>query len=213
MRLIALIKIIIVSIIIAAGLVCIPWFLIPESTPAELKIKNGEDVTLGVNITCFVIFTFIVSLFVALIISLVCIFDNSYETKSQSTDIYYQIGNLSLNSSAQGNFFIGTGQINQVEYYYFYLKDGNTYKLTKIQAEGTDVIEDDNPRLEVKTTVQLTREVPGSIRKFFNNSKVGEWHNKDEGSIFSGNNEEKVYIVHVPKGSINQTYNLQLNSK
>jgi hypothetical protein len=202
-------KIFIVSGILATVIVGVFWLVTSE----ESKIKKSEEDSIGVNVTVFMIMTFIVSLFIALIISLLCLFDSSSETKYQSTDIYYEIGNLSLNSSTQGNFFVGTRQINQVEYYYFYLKDGNKYKLTKIQAEGTDVIEDDNPKLEVKTTVQLTREVPGSIRKFFNNSKVGEWHNKDEGSIFSGNNEQKVYILHIPKGSINQTYNLQLNSK
>lgn len=170
-----------------------------------VSLEDGKEDTIHFNGEAFTISTVFVALFVFGVSTVIILCDSSYQTKQQTTDAYSQIVNLSVNSTSQGSFFIGTGQVDQQEYYYFYLKDGNSYKLNKIPAEGTDVVEDNNPRLEIKTISTFEKEIPGSMRKFFGVMTQDTGWSKS-------NEDQKVYILHVPKGSINQTYNLQLNS-
>lgn len=53
-----------------------------------------------------------------------------------------EICSINRENLTEGSFFIGSGSINDVAYFFYYVKDGaDTYHLSKIIAEDTTIIE------------------------------------------------------------------------
>jgi len=87
---------------------------------------------------------FILSFFIFMIISI--IFCNFYEK-----EIVYDIENpiylqaISNNNETDGEFFLGSGQIESNSYYYYYYKvDENSYIQKKIKTDNVIIYEEEN---------------------------------------------------------------------
>lgn len=72
------------------------------------------------------------------------------------------------NSAQEGNFFLGVGSIREKQYYFYYWKDGDAIKFSKVNAENSEVyeVETSRPRVEIKTKETKTgftlfRYIPG----------------------------------------------------
>ena len=101
---------------------------------------------------------------------------------------------MSDNSSVEGRFFLGGGSIGEKEYYKYYFKreDGG-YKFGKIKADNAVVYEKNNvePRIELYKTRMKNRN-----HEFWRMDGV------------CGCDER--YEVYIPKGTVKQFYNLDL---
>ena len=86
------------------------------------------------------------------------------ENKYYNASFKEQIISLKAEKNITGSFVLGTGSINETDYYYFFIKDTifDGYKKPKIQAFNTLIVEKDtiptfikNKVLKVKTTSYL----------------------------------------------------------
>lgn len=91
-----------------------------------------------------------------------------YKREIYSLDIYHSIN---------GNFRIGTGQINNIPSYYFYIKDGEDYILENVTGDIRIRLDSDKPYIEKYS------------------SKSTLW------TIASNKIPDK-YIIHIPKDTI-----------
>lgn len=127
-------------------------------------------------------------------------------------DIFTPIVALSLSSSQEkGNFFLGTGNISGESYYYFYVKDNNKYRLNKVKAEETDIVEDSNPRVEKKTTVKMNKNTPGGLERFLGVSVTDTNWAEEPISLFSEQTVVEEYTLYIPKGSIKEEFSADLS--
>ena len=55
-----------------------------------------------------------------------------------------EIVSLERSNNVEGSFFLGCGNVDSVEYYYFYTLTNKGYKLEKKSQDGTYIVEDDN---------------------------------------------------------------------
>ena len=55
-----------------------------------------------------------------------------------------EIVSLKMDSEIQGNFALGSGTIRDINYYYFYKRTSEGYRLDKVKSEETVIDEDDS---------------------------------------------------------------------
>ena len=145
----------------------------------------------------------------------------SYRTNYEKRDVVEETEkeivslnlNKDINGSVDGGFILGIGSVggtvNTENYYYFYTKENNRYKLEKINAEEV-FIEETNDN-NSKIIYRKTKTVKDKIR---NPNKFGEWLglevNKFENvqSILDlMNKTEYEIILYIPIGSIIENFN------
>lgn len=101
----------------------------------------------------------------------------------------YQLENMQDNRNIEGRFFLGCGTINQKMYYAFYYNSGEFIQYMQIPHDEAKIAyTDGTPRLEVITY------------KTVENSTI---------NLFTiRQNCKKEQILHIPRGSIKQNFNL-----
>lgn len=120
------------------------------------------------------------------------IFGSSYvEHKARENGDYFysriEIKSLSLQSSTQGAFFLGTGSVNNESYYFFYkeLNDGG-YELSKVRTCSAVIYEDsEDPYIESIAGIEYKGETYHDIRQ---------------------HRCMKLHDIHVPEGTIVEKY-------
>lgn len=99
-----------------------------------------------------------------------------------------ELVNLNDKNNTEGDFFLGSGQIEGVMKYTYYYKSEDGYKLGTINAEGVLIkYTDELPHIEIHKK-KLTKD--SFINKF----------------VILNNNDE--ISIHIPEGSIKTYYNL-----
>ncbi|MFW6046949.1 MAG: hypothetical protein ACOCP4_04090 [Candidatus Woesearchaeota archaeon] len=109
--------------------------------------KNNID-----SISMCVILTIIGALFL-LVIS-IAITEYHGKVVEKYSEYMYNISSLHNNTEISGSFFIGSGSIDETEYYFTFVKIGdNTYKRKKFRTDDTYIIESNSgkPRVIKKT--------------------------------------------------------------
>ena len=143
--------------------------------------------------------------------------------KEVVSEIEKEIVNLniktSVNGELNGSFFIGTGgvggSINDKEYYYFYTKIDNKYKLEKVLAENAELIEYDGIPKVVYREIKLIKEkkrTNGVISNLLKLDFNKEWETNisllDEFEY--GDSKQEKVIIYIPKNSIFTSFNPNL---
>lgn len=174
------------------------------------------------------VFAFISSILFILspfIIGIVISFDVNYESniKENVIETEKEIVNLNIKSNVNGeidgSFFIGTGgvggSINDEEYYYFYTKTDNRYKLEKVLAKDVELIEYDGiPKIVHKETklIKDRKRTNGVITDFLKLDFNKEW--EENLSLFDmieyGDSEKEETVIYIPKDSIFTNFNPNL---
>jgi len=116
----------------------------------------------------------------------------SFEPQLKNVHEYkdYSIYSLSTIAGASGSFFLGCGSVNNKAYYYYYVKRGNGYQLDKVEVSDVIIVESDlKPRI---------RETIFIRDKGFFRFMLGEL------------SYESTKEIHIPKGSIINSYNPNL---
>ena len=123
--------------------------------------------------------------FVILFIILILFLSLFTGCKKQETKVYkYELMALQTKNEISGNFFLGSGTINDEQYFFAYVKynDGGI-RFWKCETYNTWIYED-----------IINNEIPNVIYTYKN------------GGFFSSYFEQ--YEFHIPKGSILQKFNL-----
>lgn len=179
-------------LIISCGLGLFIWILISE------LLKSYKLSTL-----------LILVLINLLLIGSISFFSNTELEKTVEKTEDYPLVSLSLTTETQGDFFLGTGTVQGKAYYYFYLKNGNKYRLNKIPAEDTDLEESNNPIYEKKYSMPMVKNIPGKFNKLLGlNDAESDWH--DVSDIYR---ENPKHILYIPKGSIKQNFSVDAHDK
>lgn len=122
--------------------------------------------------------------------------DLKYE-KSKTFGITY-INSLALRSSISGDFFLGTGTIDEENYYYFMTNNPLGYRISKIEITDRVYVREDGDK---KPFIEFTKYEITKINWF--------------GRIFfkkSLYRKEGETIIHVPKNTIIKTYNVDIRN-
>jgi len=102
---------------------------------------------------------------------------------------HFPIVSIDRSDSVTGNFFLGSGSVNGVPHYFYYIKSGdNSYYLWQYPASGTRVIEDSSKEAGVYSTARYTM--------------YPEWFSQP------GRAESDIRFI-VPKGTIIREYKLK----
>ena len=92
----------------------------------------------------------------------------SLDVKEQSSNFehYCNIQSLKNSNDIQGSFVLGTGSVDQVEYYYYYYKDINGYfRRGKKQVENTVIEErEGTPHIERKYIKRVS--ITGIVKSY-----------------------------------------------
>ncbi len=99
---------------------------------------------------------------------------------------YQDIVSIKQTSTITGSFFLGSGTIDSIDYYYFYFKSGDGYQLGKQPIENTVIIESDN----------ITPHIERTAGNFFSNTLIEDLYGKSA----------KIYV---PVGTILMKFNLE----
>lgn len=115
----------------------------------------------------------------------------------------YQLMVLQDNDNLNGRFFLGTGSINEVSYYYVMIKEGERMKFRKLRAEKWDLVEKENvePRLEV-----TKKPIRFAFLEFLQAVAEEELGISGKKGIITDR------VIYVPKGSVIQNYKVDLQS-
>jgi len=82
--------------------------------------------------------TFLITILVIFIIA-------SAQSKQSNYTSVQEICSIRNDDTTEGSFFLGSGSIKETQYYFYYIKNGNSsYYLSKMRAIGTGVIEDND---------------------------------------------------------------------
>jgi hypothetical protein len=128
----------------------------------------------------------IIGTFTGFILSLTLAFMLPADTEIKTYT--YKVESLQDNNSISGDFFLGCGQIEGKMKYMFYYEVNGMYKMKQIDYENVSIkYSNTTPKVE-----QFRREHTDA---FINNFAID----------FCGDSD---YIIHVPKGTIKQNYNL-----
>lgn len=103
---------------------------------------------------------------------------------------YEQIVAIGDSSGVEGQFFLGGGRIDDVQYYFFYKKNGSGFIQSKIPVDQAIIYETDDIEPHI---MEYTMKVQEKYRKWF---------------ILDIPTESDIYI---PVGSITRSFNLDLN--
>jgi len=152
-----------------------------------------------------VFLTSIVSVLVSVLISssmiivIICILPvNPKYEKDKNFGITY-ISSLSINSSISGNFCLGSGTINAVEYYYFVSNSNFGYKISKIENDDNTYVKEDCHNNN-KPFIEYTKYKAVKINWFLNLFLNKSFFDKD-GEV----------IIHVPKNTVVKNYNVDVS--
>ena len=127
-----------------------------------------------------------------LLIGLVAAQCNNVDSEGDKTKIVALVNG----KGTEGAFFLGSGQIDTQLYYFYYVStpDGGK-KLDKVAADNTTIYEEDRADSYISEILTArTCNVLGLITDTEQNLATGR------------------YAIHVPKGSIKEIINLDLNS-
>ena len=151
------------------------------------------------------------------------VISDTYENKqikSQETSVIETIDLVALsdNNLTNGNFFLGSGSVNNSTYYFYYSETEHGLKLNKLNADFDDVYikycsENDKPRIEkenAKTTYEYSlRNKPG----FWNLDIYSYWYYynyKNDDIVEEKEHEEIRYLIYVPEGSIKTDFTIDM---
>lgn len=207
-------KILIYSIIITVILATIYVFWSSEKGYRIRYIKEEFGDVAFISSILFIIISFLIGGGI--------FFDLNYEDtiKERVIENEKEIVNLNIKSNVNGelngSFFIGTGgiggNISDEEYYYFYTKKDNKYKLEKVLAKDIELIEYDGIPKIVHKEIKLTKEkkrTNGFICDLLKLNFNKEWETNL--SLFDeleyGWAEKEETIIYIPKNSIFTNFN------
>ena len=109
-------------------------------------------------------------------------------TYEKQETLYAEIVSIKDNSEIEGNFILGTGGISEKQYYYFYKKLGEGYKIDKLECSDCIIFEE-------------------NIQSGYIN-KIETMPTKYKSIIMFGKQTE--YHIYIPEGSIIKQFNLDL---
>ena len=166
----------IITIIIAIVFAIVFVTMIDPYTTIGLIINSIFGLIAGAFLSIMIVFIF-VGIFGAL---------SPPETTIKETE--HEIVTLQDSNSTSGDFFLGTGYVNEEMQYIYYRKDGNGYKMEQIKARDA--------RIEyTEKTPKVIKQEKEATDAFWNKFKIN-W------------DDEPTYIIQVPKGTIKQDYSL-----
>lgn len=165
--------------IIAGGLTV---YLLKKEGYIFSPLPGLDDTLISVVVTSLIVFVFV---FIGLIVALIIGFFCPAEYIQSDT---YRIVSLSDKAGVSGDFFLGCGVIDSKLYYFFYREDGQGYRLGKIEASKTTIVEKDRDI----GVIYLYEDIPIGIYKYL--------------ALCSG----QKYVIEVPKGSIIRSFKLNL---
>lgn len=96
---------------------------------------------------------------------------------------------LQDNDSVNGNFFLGTGSVNDKMKYVYMVKDNEGYRMETLNANEVTIVYSDEKKVEI----QEAR---------FANKNIGLW--------FGVPMSDVKYKIYVPEGTIKNEYNIDL---
>ena len=132
------------------------------------------------EVTMFSFLNLLLSFSVSLIIALII------PTHTQIEKSTFELESLQDGSKINGQFFLGSGYINEKMKYSFYVSEQNGYKLYSIEANNAHV-----KYTTAKPKLEMFEEVVND--DFINNFSIAK-------------DLETSYIIYVPQGSILQNY-------
>lgn len=202
----------ITSVIIAIGI-----FFCTDKGKRIDKVKNDLFglIALGISMCTTIAFIILFITFLGVKYE-TTIKENIIETEKEIVNLNIK---TNVNGEINGSFFIGTGgvggSINDEEYYYFYTKTDDRYKLEKVLAKDVELIEYDGiPKIvhkEIKLT-KLKKRTNGALSNFLKLDFNKEWEENfssfDENKYGSSKQEET--IIYIPKDSIFTNFNPNL---
>ncbi len=95
------------------------------------------------------------------------------------------------------DFLVGINQVDGIAFYYFYLREKDSYKLTRVPALDTEIIESSKAELKVITTNYLKSIGPGAFERLLKLEITKAKVVKDE-----YRKDKELYKLYVPVGSI-----------
>lgn len=142
----------------------------------------------------------------ALLINIVCVVTIISSFKYTIIDIKLSdevkssqnIVNFKDNRDLQGGFFIGCGEVNTEQYYYYYKTDKGSYKASKIKADDCEIIyTKDTPHIDtiVKSADEKATENPLTFEPLLS-------------LRISGTGEK--YKIYIPEGSITTDFSVDM---
>lgn len=157
----------------------------PDMTRKDIRLSIALE-TLGGTILGGIA-GLVISLFVSFYVKSDLIMDKHGETKN-----IYAIAD---GNSVSGSFFLGSGYVDCVQYYYYYEQlDNNGFKQRKV-------------RVEIATVFEHT-DTTGYISAYKMVLPKGHW--AIGWSVLTEWDLKYVYEIHIPKGSIRNSFNLDL---
>ena len=113
------------------------------------------------------------------------------DAETEKVSSYKRLEALQDGNNVNGTFFLGSGNINGSMHYVFYYEENGLFKMGQLHYNNVSInYVDENPMLETIKEIEKKE-------SFKNNFAI------DNECSFS---EE--HIIHVPKGTIKQNYNL-----
>jgi len=136
-----------------------------------------------------IIGAFFLSLTIGMVFLLLFSIIVSSSTQEWSDQKHISIYSMSSGSETSGEFFLGSGSINEVGVYFYYRRSGIGYIKKHINSDGTIIVQNGSksPRIEWREKI---------IKK---NHILSNW------VIPSG--EKSNYIIYVPENSIKRKFN------
>lgn len=110
------------------------------------------------------------------------------EKSIDKQNIYSIRDDSSIEGSFSGGIFLVRGSIEEVDYYYYWVKTKDGMHRKKKKADNSYIIEEDIEQPYVETFEPICKSIEG------------------EGECFDIDNK---YVFHIPKGSIEYNYNLK----
>ncbi len=148
---------------------------------------------------------------------------NKYETeqiKSQETSVIETTNLIALsdNNITNGNFFLGSGSINNSTYYFYYSETEHGLKLKKLNADLDKTYikycsENDKPRIETENERIIYEYVLKEKPNFwsFDVFSYGHYLKYEIGDVVEENEFNEIrHIIYVPEGSIKTDFSIDM---
>lgn len=159
------------------------------STIVSCKINYK---TIGEKITIFISSCCIGFLIVGGVILITIVLTTKFTTNEQLKEVNtQQLVSMKFDKNIEGNFYLGTGSINNEEYVIFYTKENDELVRQKYKSDNVKIFTDtDKPKVQIATKDKITK-----VYTIF-----GELNE----------NHEDVYEIefHIPEKSIIENINL-----
>lgn len=148
--------------------------------------------TIGEKITIFISGCLIGFMIIGVFIVITIITTTNFTTNEQLKEVNTeQLVSMKFDKNIEGNFYLGTGSINNEEYVIFYTKENDELVRQKYKSDNVKIFTDtDKPKVQITTRDKITKVY----------------------SIFGelSENHEDVYEIefHIPEKSIIENINL-----